>query len=234
VALDFAIAVVDKQTKNKKPYQKFCCYGFLFFKSNMLFSRKGITMNINVSLLKKTNFQYLYKKILAFTISCSCSLLSVGIAIAETADNSTDININSSPLTGTNPANNSFANNGNGIQQINGGNFSGTLTAPTCTSRFCLFGLNRITPNGSESIFGAILNLGGSADEDRAAAEKLRIEMENIKNTNDYRLQLIDKMTAAIDSGNSVRIRAIAIALAPLLDFKDFREYLRALLNENS
>jgi hypothetical protein len=194
-------------------------------------------MDINVSLLKKTNFQYFYKKIVAFTISCSFSLLAVGSAIAETAEtagNSTDISINASPLTGTNPANNSFANNGNGIQQINGGNFSGTLTAPTCTSRFCLFGLNRITPNGSEAIFGAILNLGGSADEDRAAAEKLRIEMENIKNTNEYKLQLIDKMTAAIDSGNSVRIRSIAIALAPLLDYKDFREYLRALLDENS
>ena len=91
-----------------------------------------------------------------------------------------------------------------------------------------------MTPNGSEAIVGAILNLGGSADEDRAAAEKLRIEMENIKNTNEYRLQLIDKMTAAIDSGNSVRIRSIAIALSPLLNYKDFREYLRALLNENS
>ncbi len=191
-------------------------------------------MNIHASLIKRTNFQHFHKRIVAFTISCACSLLSVGTAIAETTENSTDFNTNGAALTGTTPANNSFENNGNGIQQINGGNFNGTLTAPTCTSRFCLFGLSRMTPNGSEAIVGAIFNLGGSADEDRAAAEKLRIEMENIKNTNEYKLQLIDKMTAAIDSGNSVRIRSIAIAIAPLLGYKDFREYLKALLDKNS
>jgi hypothetical protein len=54
-----------------------------------------------------------------------------------------------------------------------------------------------------------------------------------VKNNNDYKLQLIDKLVAAIDSKNSVRIRAIAIALAPLEGYKDFREYLKALLNEN-
>jgi hypothetical protein len=48
------------------------------------------------------------------------------------------------------------------------------------------------------------------------------------------KLQLLDKLSTAIDSGNSVRIRAIAIALAPLEGFKDFREYLKALLNEKS
>ena len=56
--------------------------------------------------------------------------------------------------------------------------------------------------------------------------------MEGVKNNNDYKLQLLDKLSTAIDSGNSVRIRAIAIA--PLEGYKDFREYLKALLNENS
>ena len=83
-------------------------------------------MNIHASLLKKTNFQYFRKRIVTFTISCSFSLLSVGNAIAETAETSTDVNTNAAPLTGTTPANNSFENNGNGIQQINGGNFNGT------------------------------------------------------------------------------------------------------------
>ena len=158
-------------------------------------------------------------------------LMPCGKAIAQEIP--TDINTNSSALTGTTPATNSFENNGYGIQQINGGDFNGTLTTPTCTSRVCPFAIGRITPNGSELIIGIIANLGGSADEDRAAAEKLRIEMEGVKNNNDYKLQLIDKLVAAIDSKNSVRIRAIAIALAPLEGYKDFREYLKALLNEN-
>ncbi len=159
------------------------------------------------------------------------SSLPINSAIAQ--DASIGISTDSSALTGTTPATNSFENNGNGIQQINGGNFNGTLTTPTCTSRVCPFAIGRITPNGSELIFGIIANLGGSSDEDRAAAEKLRIEMEGVKNNNDYKLQLLDKLVAAIDSGNKVRIRAIAIALAPLEGYKDFREYLKALLNEN-
>ncbi|ELS33401.1 MULTISPECIES: hypothetical protein [Pseudanabaena] len=156
----------------------------------------------------------------------------IGEAIAQDAP--VNLNTNSSALTGTTPANNSFENNGNGIQQINSGSFTGTLTTPTCTSRVCPFAIGRITPNGSELIIGIIANLGGSADEDRAAAEKLRIEMEGVKNNNDYKLQLLDKLATAIDSGNSVRIRAVAIALAPLEGYKDFREYLKALLNEKS
>lgn len=161
-------------------------------------------------------------------------LSSVPISTAIAQEIPTDINTNnSSALTGTTPATNSFENNGNGIQQING-NFNGTLTAPACTSRVCPFAIGRITPNGSELIIGIIANLGGSADEDRAAAEKLRIEMEGVKNNNDYKLQLLDKLSTAIDSGNSVRIRAIAISLSPLEGYKDFREYLKALLNGNS
>ena len=108
------------------------------------------------------------------------------------------------------------------------------ITAPTCTSRICPFALGRITPNGSEVIFGVIANLGGSADEDRAMAEKLRLELEGIKNSYDYKLQLLEKLSVAIDSGNPVRIRSIAIALAPLEGYKNFRDYLKAILNENS
>ncbi|TYQ31551.1 hypothetical protein [Pseudanabaena sp. UWO310] len=156
----------------------------------------------------------------------------IGEAIAQDAP--ANINSSSSPLTGTTPAINSFENNGNGIQQINGGSFNGTLTTPNCTSRVCPFAIGRFTPNGSELIIGIIANLGGSADEDRAAAEKLRVELEGVKTNNDYKLQLLDKLATAIDSGNSVRIRAIAIALAPLEGYKDFREYLKALLNEKS
>lgn len=167
-------------------------------------------------------------------ISLSLLLFGVPISSAITEEILKEVNTNASALTGTTPATTSFENNGNGIQQINGNNFSGTLSTPTCTSRVCPFAIGRITPNGSELILGIIANLGGSADEDRAAAEKLRVEMEGAKNTNDYKLQLLDKLATAIDSGNSVRIRAIAIAIAPLEGYKDFREYLKALLNENS
>jgi|GEM_PF-2506719 len=76
------------------------------------------------------------------------SSVPIGKAIAQEIP--TDINTDASALTGTTPATKSFENNGNGIQQINGGNFSGTLTTPTCTSRVCLFAIGRITPNGSE------------------------------------------------------------------------------------
>jgi hypothetical protein len=158
-------------------------------------------------------------------------------AIAQEAIPETP-NTDASSLTGTTPAtsstSNSFENSGNGIQNVNNANsFSGTLAPPTCTSRVCPFALGRITPNGSEIVFGVIANLGGSADEDRAMVEKLRAELEGIKESNAYKLALYDKLAVAIDSGNSIRIRVIAIALAPLEGYANFREYLRDLLNEN-
>jgi hypothetical protein len=150
--------------------------------------------------------------------------------LAEAPNNS------ASSLTGTTPAtsstNNSFENSGNGIQNVNNGNnFSGTLTVPNCTSRACVFSLLRSTTNGSEAIIGAILNLG-STEDDRIAIERLKLELEGKKNLADLKLALLAKLTAAIDSGNSVRIRAIAISLAPLAGYSDFREYLKAFLNE--
>jgi hypothetical protein len=132
-------------------------------------------------------------------------------------------------LNGTSAA--AIENSGNGVQ-INNGNFNGTLTIPSCVSRVCLFSIGRMTPQGNEAIIGAIFNLGGSADDERATADRLRVEMEMSKNTNDYKLQLLDKLGAAIDSGNSIKIRSIAIALAPLEGYKDFREYLKALIKE--
>lgn len=137
----------------------------------------------------------------------------------------------SNALSGTTPA--KIDNSGNGVQINNGNSFSGTLTVPNCTSRVCIFSLLRSTSNGAEAIVGAMLNLG-STDEDRVAVERLKAEIEGKKNLADLKLALLDKLTAAIESGNKVRIRAIAIALAPLEGFKDFREYLKALLNENS
>lgn len=86
------------------------------------------------------------------------SSLPISSVIAQDAP--VNLNTNSSALTGTIPATNSFENNGNGVQQINGNNFSGTLTMPTCTSRVCPFAIGRITPNGSELIIGIIANFG--------------------------------------------------------------------------
>jgi len=66
------------------------------------------------------------------------------------------------------------------------------------------------------------------------AVERLKVELEGKKNLADLKLALLDKLVLAIDSGNKVRIRAIAIALAPLEGYTNFREYLRDLLSENS
>ena len=149
-------------------------------------------------------------------------------AIAQDAP-STPTESPATSLSGTTPA--IIDNSGNGVQ-INNGNFSGVLTVPSCASRICLFSSLRFTPNGSEAIVGAMLNFG-SADEDRVAVERIKAELEGKKNLLDLKLALLDKLTAAIDSGNLVRIRAIAIAIAPLEGYADFRQYLKALLNES-
>jgi hypothetical protein len=167
-----------------------------------------------------------------FVITFGVSPIALMCRDAIGQDAPTTPNISpSTALTGTTPA--TIENSGNGVQINNGNNFSGTLTVPNCTSRVCIFTLLRSTPNGAEAIIGAMLNLG-SVEEDRVAVERIKAELEGKKNLSELKLALLDKLTAAIDSGNSVRIRAIAISLAPLEGYKDFREYLKALLSESS
>jgi hypothetical protein len=174
--------------------------------------------------MKKTWLTVLF----VITFGVSPIVLMCRNAIAQDAP-TTPTEPHSNSLSGTTPARIDYS--GNGVL-INNGNFSGTLTAPNCTSRVCIFSLLRSTPHGSEAIVGAMLNFG-SSDEDRVAVERIKAELEGKKNLADLKLALLDKLTAAIDSGNSVRIRAIAISLAPLEGYTDFRQYLKALLNEH-
>jgi hypothetical protein len=189
----------------------------LFFSNNRQFK----------NLQKKSGIFNLCLAGFLFTVTCEISpiVLMSRVAIAQDSHSTP-----STSLSGTTPA--TIENSGSGVQ-INNSNFSGTLTAPNCTSRVCLFTLLRTTPHGAESIIGAMLNFG-SAEEDRVAVERIKAEIEGKKNLADLKLALLDKLTAAIDSGNSLRIRAIAISLAPLEGYKDFREYLKALLKEPS
>lgn len=175
--------------------------------------------------MKKTWLTILF----VITFGVSPIVLMCRDAIAQDAPTTPTISPSNS-LSGTTPA--TIENSGNGVQINNGNNFSGTLTVPNCTSRVCIFSLLRSTPHGSEAIVGAMLNFG-SADEDRVAVERIKAELEGKKNLADLKLALLEKLTAAIDSGNSVRIRAIAISLAPLEGFQDFRQYLKAFLNES-
>jgi len=115
----------------------------------------------------------------------------------------------------------------NGVQFNNG--ISGSLNPPSCNQRWCGFAMSRITPNGSESILGVIFQLGGSADDTRADAEKARVEIDKIKGDRDYKMLLMEKLASAIEEGKAIRANIFAITLAQLEGYKDHLEYLRAI-----
>jgi hypothetical protein len=155
-------------------------------------------------------------------------VLAEGWAWGQQRD--TSLESSASPGTSVSAAN-SFENSGSGIQQING---FGTLSAPNCTTRMCAFAFGRVVPGGtSEALFGVLVNFGIASEEERALAEKIRAEAEAKRYSNEFRLQLLDRLSASIKAGNQTEVRAFAIALAPLEGYPDFRDYLRAIFSTN-
>ena len=115
----------------------------------------------------------------------------------------------------------------NGVQFNNG--VQGFLTPPSCNQRLCGFAMSRLTPNGSESILGVIFQIGGSADDARADAEKAKVEIDKIKGDRDYLMQLREKLASAIEEGKISRANIFAIELAKLEGYKSHIEYLKAI-----
>jgi hypothetical protein len=115
----------------------------------------------------------------------------------------------------------------NGVQFNNG--IQGSLTPPSCNQRLCGFAMSRLTPNGSESLLGVLFQLGGSADDTRADAEKAKVEIDRIKGDRDYLMQLRGKLASAIEEKKTARVNIFAIELAKLEGYKSHIEYLKAI-----
>jgi len=123
----------------------------------------------------------------------------------------------------TNPTNANFL--GSGVQLNNNG-FSGF---PNCSKPVCGYVQFKTSPSGNsnEISVGAIFQTGNSSDDTRAEAEKARVEIDRIKGDRDFSLQLMEKITIAIEGNNCIRARVFAQALAPIAGYKTHWDYLK-------
>lgn len=113
-------------------------------------------------------------------------------------------------------------------------NWSGSaLTPPSCNGG-CFFAVTRAAPStyGSgtniEAMVGVTIPIG-SSDGGVGEVNRLNAEMQKYRTEHDIRLALSEKLADAIESGKMVRAEIIAMNLAPLLGYKDYRLLLKTV-----
>lgn len=123
----------------------------------------------------------------------------------------------------TNPTNANFL--GSGVQLNN----NGVSGFPNCSKPVCGYIQFKTSPSGNSSEFsvGAIFQTGNNSDDTRAEAEKACVEIERIKGERDFSLQLMEKISIAIEGNNCTRARVFAQALAPIAGYKNHWDYLK-------
>jgi hypothetical protein len=163
-----------------------------------------------------------------------------------TGDNSTSTNsptiittpINSTTSTVTTPINSTTSPSTIPINQYNQQsglqvNWSGSsnLTPPSCNGG-CVFAVTRASPvtygsgTNIEAMVGVILPIG-SNDGGMGERDRLRVEMEKYRTEHEIRLALSEKLADAIENKKMERALIIAMNLAPMLGYKDYRLLLR-------
>jgi hypothetical protein len=113
-------------------------------------------------------------------------------------------------------------------------NWSGSaLTPPSCNGG-CFFAVTRAAPatygsgTNLEAIVGVTIPLG-SSDGGVGEINRLNAEMQKYRSEHEIRLALSEKLADAIESGKMVRAEIIAMNLAPLLGYKDYRLLLNTV-----
>jgi hypothetical protein len=157
-------------------------------------------------------------------------------ALAGGADSSTPTAISTptTPITSTSIAPAQF--NQSGVQV----NYSGssTLSPPSCNGG-CVFAVTRASPTNTgsganiEAMVGITMSLGSN---DGGASEINRIngEMHKYTTENQIKMALSEKLAEALENGKMERATIIAMNLAPLLGYKDYRWLLMAVSSPKS
>jgi hypothetical protein len=114
-------------------------------------------------------------------------------------------------------------------------NWSGSaLTPPSCNGG-CFFAVTRAAPSNYgfgtnlEAMVGVTIPLG-SNDGGAGEVNRLNAEMQKYRSEHEIRLALSEKLAEAIESGKMVRAEIIAMNLAPLLGYKDYRLLLNTVV----
>jgi hypothetical protein len=176
-------------------------------------------------------------------IVCPLSIiLTTHTALAGGATaTSTTSTLNPLPTGSTTPTTSTSSEVVNPIQVQQFSNWSGSssLVPPNCNSG-CTYAVARVSPStyGSsapnlEVMVGVTLTFGAS-DGGAAELNRLNGEMNKYRTEHEIRLALSEKLAAAIEEGKIERARIIAMNLAPMLGYKDYRLLLAEVSNPKS
>jgi hypothetical protein len=130
---------------------------------------------------------------------------------------------------------NQFNQQSGGIQ-VNG--YASTLTPPSCNGG-CFFAVTRASPatygsgTNLEAVVGVTIPLG-STDGGIGEVNRLNAEMQKYRSEHEIKLALSEKLAEALENGKTERATIIAMNLAPMMGYKDYRWLLRAVSNPNS
>ncbi|WP_071190761.1 hypothetical protein [Trichormus sp. NMC-1] len=110
--------------------------------------------------------------------------------------------------------------------------------SPPCNSKICLFTLIRKSSQNSsqnssqqiEVLGGAVWQLGGSHEDTKAEAEKLRAITDKEKFEQESTLILTEKLAAAIEHNEIERAKLYAISLAKKLGYTDYHLLLKEII----
>ncbi len=115
---------------------------------------------------------------------------------------------------------------------------SSTLSPPSCNSG-CVFAVTRASPTNTgsgtnvEAMAGITMSLGTN---DGGVSELNRLNGEMHKYTTEYQIKLAlsEKLAEALENGRMERATIIAMNLAPMLGYKDYRLLLKAVSSSRS
>jgi hypothetical protein len=110
--------------------------------------------------------------------------------------------------------------------------------SPPCNSKICLFTLIRKSSRNSlqnssqetEVLGGAVWQLGGSHEDTKAEADKLRAINDKEKVDQDFTLSLTEKLAEAIEHNEIERAKLYAISLAKRLGYADYHLLLKEII----
>lgn len=121
--------------------------------------------------------------------------------------------------------------NQSGVQVNYGG--SSTLSPPSCNGG-CVFAVTRASPTNTgsganiEAMVGITMSLS-SNDGGASELNRLNGEMHKYTTENQIKLALSEKLAEALEGGKMERATIIAMNLAPMLGYKDYQLFLKAV-----
>lgn len=118
-----------------------------------------------------------------------------------------------------------------GIVQVANWGGSSTLSPPSCNGG-CFFAVTKATPatygsgTNLEAMIGVTIPIG-SSDGGMGEVNRLNAEMQKYRTESEIKIALSEKLADALENRKMERATIIAMSLAPLLGYKDYRLLLR-------